>query len=103
MDPSPLRRRQLRTTGALLLAIGLPAAIAAVAFTHGGSGGRTASSGRAATPLASSAHLFLAIAVVVAAAAVGGRVAGLLRQPPVIGEICAGLMLGPSLLGRVAP
>jgi Kef-type K+ transport system membrane component KefB len=51
----------------------------------------------------SSAHLFAAIAVVVGAAMVGGRLAALIRQPPVIGEICAGIMLGPSLLGRVDP
>ncbi|HZS41224.1 MAG TPA: cation:proton antiporter [Polyangia bacterium] len=32
-----------------------------------------------------------------------GRLAGQLRQPPVVGEILAGILLGPSLLGRVAP
>lgn len=36
-----------------------------------------------------------------------GRVMGLLfayfRQPPVIGEVIAGILLGPSLLGHVAP
>jgi Kef-type K+ transport system membrane component KefB len=39
------------------------------------------------------------IAVVLLAGAVLGRVARYLRQPPVIGEIVAGIALGPSLLG----
>ena len=48
-------------------------------------------------------HLLVALAVVAGAALLGGRIAELLRQPPVIGEISAGIMLGPSLLGRIAP
>jgi Kef-type K+ transport system membrane component KefB len=48
-------------------------------------------------------HLLLALALVI----VGARLVGLLfrrlGQPPVIGEMIAGIMLGPSLLGRVAP
>src|SRR5207253_10990068 len=32
-----------------------------------------------------------------------GRLFAYLGQPPVIGEVVAGIMLGPSLLGRVAP
>lgn len=49
------------------------------------------------------AHLLLAlILVVITARAVGAafRHAG---QPPVIGEMVAGILLGPSLLGRFAP
>jgi len=48
-------------------------------------------------------HLLLALAGIVA---VGKVLAEILRragQPPVIGEIVAGILLGPSLLGRVAP
>lgn len=44
-----------------------------------------------------------ALAVVLAAAHLCGRVAETLRQPKVIGEITAGILLGPSLLGLVAP
>ncbi|MEU1528028.1 cation:proton antiporter [Streptomyces fagopyri] len=33
----------------------------------------------------------------------GGRAVRLLGQPPVIGEILAGILLGPSLLGWLAP
>jgi Kef-type K+ transport system membrane component KefB len=49
------------------------------------------------------AHVLIALAAVL----IVGRVLGLLfryvGQPPVIGEVIAGLMLGPSLLGAVWP
>lgn len=48
-------------------------------------------------------HLLLAAAVIVAAAAVGGRLARLVGQPAVVGELLAGLLLGPSVLGAAAP
>jgi Kef-type K+ transport system membrane component KefB len=48
-------------------------------------------------------HVLLALAVVVAASRLLGAVFRFLRQPPVIGEVVAGILLGPSLLGRVAP
>jgi Kef-type K+ transport system membrane component KefB len=48
-------------------------------------------------------HVLLAMVVIVAAARVCGVVARRLRQPAVVGEVIAGIMLGPSLLGRVAP
>ena len=48
-------------------------------------------------------HVLLAMVVVIAAARVLGALAGRLHQPPVIGEVIAGIVLGPSLLGRVAP
>ena len=41
--------------------------------------------------------------VVIAAAAVCGRLFRRLGQPAVIGEMAAGLLLGPSVLGRVWP
>ncbi len=40
-----------------------------------------------------------ALAVVILAAALGGRIARRLRQPVVVGEIAAGILLGPSALG----
>ncbi len=48
-------------------------------------------------------HVLLALLVVTVVARALGGVLQYLRQPPVIGEILAGLVLGPSLLGRVAP
>jgi len=48
-------------------------------------------------------HVLLALAAVIATGRVLSRLFVYLRQPPVIGEVVAGIVLGPSLLGRVAP
>jgi Kef-type K+ transport system membrane component KefB len=48
-------------------------------------------------------HVFLALAVVVIAGHILGRLLAAIGQPPVIGEVVSGILLGPSLLGRVAP
>jgi Kef-type K+ transport system membrane component KefB len=48
-------------------------------------------------------HVLLALVVVIVVARAIGTLFGLLHQPPVVGEILAGILLGPSLLGRVAP
>ncbi|MFF8290538.1 cation:proton antiporter [Streptomyces sp. NPDC016309] len=48
-------------------------------------------------------HFFLAVAAILLAAWLGGRLADRLGQPRVIGEICAGLAMGPTALGRFAP
>src|SRR5437868_7723301 len=47
--------------------------------------------------------LTLLLLVIVAAAHVLGDCFARLRQPRVIGEILAGVLLGPSVLGRLAP
>lgn len=49
------------------------------------------------------ARVLLAVVVIVVAGRAGGRVARALRQPRVIGEMTVGFLLGPSLLGAVAP
>jgi Kef-type K+ transport system membrane component KefB len=48
-------------------------------------------------------HVLLALAVVVVLGRLLGRLFARVGQPPVIGEVIAGILLGPSLLGRVAP
>jgi Kef-type K+ transport system membrane component KefB len=48
-------------------------------------------------------HVLLALIVVIVLARVLGTLFRLVHQPPVIGEIIAGIVLGPSVLGRVAP
>ncbi len=48
-------------------------------------------------------HVLLALPVVIVAARCLGLLFGRLGQPPVIGEVLAGILLGPSLLGRVWP
>lgn len=47
--------------------------------------------------------LVLQIAVVLVACRVAGTLFQKIRQPRVVGEMFAGVMLGPSLLGSVAP
>jgi Kef-type K+ transport system membrane component KefB len=44
-------------------------------------------------------HVLLALAAVIVVGQVLGRLFAYLRQPPVIGEVVAGILLGPSLLG----
>jgi K+:H+ antiporter len=47
---------------------------------------------------------FLAqLVVIIAATRLVGALAARLRQPRVVGEIAAGILLGPSLLGRITP
>ncbi|MCI0461435.1 MAG: cation:proton antiporter, partial [Gemmataceae bacterium] len=48
-------------------------------------------------------HVLLALAVVITLGRVLARLFALVGQPPVIGEVVAGILLGPSLLGQIAP
>jgi Kef-type K+ transport system membrane component KefB len=48
-------------------------------------------------------HLLLALVAVVVVGRLLGRAFAAIGQPPVVGEVLGGIVLGPSLLGRVAP
>jgi Kef-type K+ transport system membrane component KefB len=48
-------------------------------------------------------HVLLALVVIILCARGLGWIFGKIHQPPVIGEMVAGILLGPSLLGRVFP
>ena len=48
-------------------------------------------------------HLVLALLLVLAATRLGARVAQRMQLPPVIGEISAGILLGPSVFGALFP
>jgi Kef-type K+ transport system membrane component KefB len=48
-------------------------------------------------------HVLLALAVIIVTARGLAALFSRARQPPVIGEVLAGILLGPSLLGRVWP
>jgi Kef-type K+ transport system membrane component KefB len=48
-------------------------------------------------------HVLLALVVILILARLLGAVSRRRGQPPVIGEVIAGILLGPSLLGRAAP
>lgn len=53
--------------------------------------------------VAHGSELLLALFVIVAAAKVGAELFERLRQPAVVGEILAGVLIGPGVLGWVAP
>jgi len=48
-------------------------------------------------------QVLLALLVIIAASRLVGALFRYLHQPAVIGEVIAGILLGPSLLGQVAP
>jgi Kef-type K+ transport system membrane component KefB len=48
-------------------------------------------------------HLLIALATVILLGSVLGRIFTYVGQPPVIGEVVAGILLGPSFFGQVAP
>src|SRR5262245_32524900 len=48
-------------------------------------------------------HVLLALAVIILTARAMGALFAYIDQPAVIGEVVGGIMLGPSLLGRIAP
>lgn len=48
-------------------------------------------------------HVLFALALVIIVARIVGYIFRWMNQPAVIGEVVAGILLGPSLLGRVAP
>src|SRR2546423_14586596 len=48
-------------------------------------------------------HVLLALVVVIVVARAIGSLFAYFAQPPVVGEILAGILLGPSVLGRFAP
>lgn len=65
----------------------------------------TSHAGAAAAPQASEIlfHVLLALAVMIALGRLLAVVFRRLEQPPVMAEVVAGVLLGPSLLGHVAP
>jgi Kef-type K+ transport system membrane component KefB len=48
-------------------------------------------------------HVLLALIVIIIASRLLGALFRRMQQPQVIGEVIAGILLGPSLLGRIAP
>jgi len=54
-------------------------------------------------PAATAVHFFLELAVILIACRLVGLASERLGQSQVVGEMIAGVLLGPSLLGRLAP
>jgi Kef-type K+ transport system membrane component KefB len=86
------------TVGAFLLIRSQGERLVAPAPTGPGFG-----SGAAVSRVEALPHLLLALAGILVASRLVGAVFRRLGQPPVIGEVLAGILLGPSFLGRVAP
>jgi Kef-type K+ transport system membrane component KefB len=55
------------------------------------------------TPFELSIVFFLQLVVLIVTCRIVGAVARLIGQPPVVSEMIAGVLLGPSLLGLIAP
>ena len=72
--------------------------IAPAPFTHGAGQGAAAA---AASDILW--HLLIALTVVVIAGRMLGWLFAYIHQPPVIGEVIAGILLGPSLLAQISP
>jgi Kef-type K+ transport system membrane component KefB len=96
----------------IAVAAGLTAlalALLGVAYASGRLGtvhaaaGHPAATGGAPSPAQLMWRLLLAVAVIGALATVCGSLARRVGQPPVVGEIVAGLILGPSVVGSLAP
>jgi K+:H+ antiporter len=102
--------------GAAVVAIyAVMLALAGIAFLWIRSAGEVASTAArtrvgpslpaAATPAATNTlfQFLLALAIIVITARMMGWLFERLYQPPVVGEVIGGILLGPSLLGRIAP
>ena len=95
-------RKNLRAAGIYVLLVVAPVLLAIVLLTgaHGHSAAVTTAKVVAGHPLA---QLLLAVAAVVGACKAAGWLMRRIGQPPVVGEIVAGIVLGPSVLGAVWP
>ncbi|MGW5717618.1 cation:proton antiporter [Amycolatopsis sp. NPDC003865] len=96
------RKYTSRALGVYGLLVVIPVLASIVLLTRDSKGAGVAAKSAAATghPVA---QLLLAIAVVIAACKAAGWVMRRIGQPPVVGEIAAGIVLGPSVLGAISP
>ena len=94
-------RAGFRALGVYLGLVVVPVVVAIVLLGNGAEGDSVAKAKAAAGP--SLAQLLLAIAVVVGACKIVGWLVQRVGQPAVIGEITAGILLGPSVLGALWP
>jgi Kef-type K+ transport system membrane component KefB len=94
-------RRPVRTVLVYAALVVVPVAVAAAFLARSGS--RTAVTGGHPVPAATVAWLLLAVAVIVSACAAVGVLCRRIGQPPVVGEIATGIVLGPSVFGALWP
>jgi Kef-type K+ transport system membrane component KefB len=106
--PEPSIRHPSRVmVTAVSISVGALLVLGATALLSGhlGRGGASQEQGAEAAHPALPAYLRLFVAVVVIAglAHCGGWLVRRIGQPAVVGEIAVGILLGPSILGRLAP
>ncbi|HEY1170103.1 MAG TPA: cation:proton antiporter [Verrucomicrobiae bacterium] len=89
--------------GASLPAPSGTSAVVVQTASEGGSAVQAMFSEMAAHSAAPLGRLFMQLLVIIAASRVAGMIATRLGQPAVIGEMTAGILLGPSLFGAIAP
>ena len=101
----PTSRRGVIVAGVLTAcAAGLVALVIATGWLDTGPDAAAPAAAHAAlSPAQLMWRLLVAIVVVCALATAFGRLARMIGQPPVVGEIVAGLVLGPSVIGSLAP
>lgn len=93
----------LRVGAALPVPVGLPATATAPAPAADTSAVGAMVAGISKNSAGPLSHLFLQLVVVIAASRLVGRVFTRFGQPAVVGEMAAGILLGPSLFGLLAP
>jgi Kef-type K+ transport system membrane component KefB len=98
--PHDVRGKGFRNVAIYGGLIVLPVAVAIVVLVVGTDGGTARAGVENTHPFA---RLFLAITVIVVACKLVGMLVALVGQPAVVGEIAAGIVLGPSLLGGIFP
>ena len=86
-----VRNDSLRGTATIVLGFG---AVALLVWALGGGSGSTVDT---------TGKFMIAVTLVLLLSQLCGRAVRLLRQPPVVGEVLGGLLLGPSVLGLLAP
>lgn len=103
-DAGSKRRAVFAYAAMLAAAAGIFLAIRAVGLRLSAPAPASAAAG-SANPAGAGAvgHVLLALLVILIAARGMGALFARFRQPPVVGEMIAGILLGPSLLGRFAP
>ncbi|MFL6128787.1 MAG: cation:proton antiporter [Mycobacteriales bacterium] len=96
----PASGRRVAAVYVGLVLVPIAAVVGILLARRGGDGSRRAGE-VASNPMLP--RLLLAMVVVVGSCKAGGAVARRLGQPPVVGEIAAGILLGPSVLGALWP
>src|SRR5262245_59234858 len=101
-----IRRRAFVYTAVIAVSVGAIAAILQLGelwLTPGAATTTLAEPAAGSHVRGALAVLIVQLLVIILATQLVGSLAGLIRQPSVIGEIAAGLLLGPSLLGQIWP